>query len=260
MSKHLSSLIPVALVFLCLSVAVTGVLGSSNEIVANPGLTPTIDGVISLGEWNTADTVTFNQTKVYAMQDSFNLYIAFDVSDFIFSGGDSCHILFDVENDKSSSLQSDDKKLTVRRGDNMMEFKESAGAWFYISPPYSGWTAKVNSTSTFWQVEYNITYSKINVTAGTAKTLGVGFVSYDYDLPIPPIGTTYRWPISSDTNFDKKPNMWGNMTPNGYNWIPEFSNPLILVIAFTATILILLYAKAHKKIYKQFSSIHARAV
>ena len=256
LTKHLSSLVPVTLVLLCLSVAVTGVLGDpANEIVAKPGLTPTIDGVISSGEWVTASNVTFNQTTVYVMQDGFNLYVAFKVSDSIYSVGDECHVFFDVENNKSSSLQSDDIRLIVKRHGILLELKGSGGIWMVATT--SGWTAEVNSTSTFWQVEYNITYSKINVSAGSNKTLGVEFESFDYDVGI--VGTQYMWPPSDDPNFDKNPSQWGDMTPNTYNWIPEFSNQLILVIALTAAIPILLYVKTRKKPCKQFSSIHARA-
>jgi len=257
LTKHLSSLVPVTLVLLCLSVAVTGVLGDpANEIVAKPGLTPTIDGVISSGEWVTASNVTFNQTTVYVMQDGVNLYVAFNVFDDVYSIGDECHIFFDVEHDKSSSLQPDDINLLVKRNGVLMERQGTPGG-IWILAITSGWTVEVNSTSTFWQVEYNITYSKINVTAGSTKILGVEFESFNYNIP--PVGAEYMWPYSNDPDFDKKPILWGNMTPNTYNWIPEFSNPLILVIALTATIPILLYIKAHKKLYKQFSSIHARA-
>ena len=237
---------------MCLSIAITGALGNSNEIVASYGLTPTIDGVISPGEWVTASNVTFNQTTVYVMQDGVNLYVAFKVSDSVYSVGDECHILFDVENDKSSSLQTDDIRLLVKRNGVQLEQIGTAGG-IWILGIISGWTVEVNSTSTFWQVEYNITYSKINVTAGSTKILGVEFESFNYDIP--PVGAEYMWPYSNDPDFDTKPILWGNMTPDTYNWIPEFSNQLILVIALTATISILLYIKARKKLYKQFSSI-----
>jgi len=241
---------------LCLSVAITGTLGNSTEIVANPGLTPTIDGVISPGEWVTASNVTFNQTTVYVMQDGVNLYVAFNVFDDEYSIGDSCYVFFDVGHNKSSSLQTDDIRLVVKRNGDQHEQRGTVGG-IWILGITSGWTVEVNSTSTFWQVEYNITYSKINVTAGSTKILGVEFESFNYNIP--PVGAEYMWPYSNDPDFDKKPILWGNMTPNTYNWIPEFSNPLILVIALTAATLILLYVKTRKKLHKQFSSIHARA-
>lgn len=234
---------------LCLSVAVTGVSGNlANEIIAKAAdTTPTIDGVISPGEWISASNVTFNQTTVYVMQDGTNLYVAFNVSDSTYSGlGDECHIFFDVKNDKSSSLQSDDRYLVVKRNNNLVELKENAGGWQLTTT--SGWTAAVNSLSTLWQVEYSITYAKINVTAGSAKIIGVEFESFDVNIP--PMGARYMWPYSEDPNFDTKPNLWGNLI--SINWVPEFSNPLILFIAFTATISILLYVKVRKnqKLYK----------
>lgn len=94
-------------------------------------------------------------------------------------------------------------------------------------------------------MEYNITYPKIDVTAGSNKILVVEFESFDLT-----IGKSYMWPYTTDPLFNFKPNKWGNMTPNEFNWIPEFSNPWIQVIAFIATLPILFYVRAHKKIHK----------
>ena len=240
-----------ALALLCLSVVVTGVL-AQYLIDAKYGPTPTIDGLISLGEWDDAATVTFNKTTVYVMQDAVNLYVAFDVSDSIDSNGDSCAIYFDVEHQGGPSLQSDDIRLIVKRDGSLQEHKAT-----YFAPPVdeymwtaatvSDWTAEVNSSSTLWQVEYNITYSKINVSAGEAKTLGVEFESFDFDVG--PFGTRYIWPYSTDLDFDKKPNLWGDIY-SSVNWVPEFLNPWILVIALTVALPILLYLRARKRLYK----------
>lgn len=235
---------------LCFSVVVTGVLGHDpgSEIVAKYGTTPTIDGIISLGEWVDANITTFNETTVYVKQDGVNLYVAFNVSDSVFSAGDECHIYLDVEHDGSSSLQSDDRALVVKRGGGLVELK-GPGIWQWEPTPF-GWTAKVNSTSTVWQAEYNITYSKINVTAGSTKTLGVVFESFDYrglgdpDYP----GIRYMWPYSTDPDFDKKPDQWGDVTPDGYLWtVPEFPNFWILVMVLTAALPILFYINARAK-------------
>ena len=249
MNRGLLSLIPVGLMLLCLSIIVTGVSGNpANDIVAKPGLAPTIDGVIGSAEWTAASNVTFNQNTVYVMQNGLDLFVAFNISDNTENNQDTCHIYFDLEHDGSSDLQADDLELVVERDGNLTELKTT-----YLSPPdkyvwtiatVSGWTAEVNSSSTLWQAEYNITYSKINVTAGSTKILGVGFQSYDVAS-----STAYTWPLD-DPLFGFKPNIWGNMTPNDFNWIPEFSNPLIQIMAFIVTLPILFYVKAHNKIHK----------
>lgn len=182
LNRYLLALIPVALVLLCLSVAVTGVLGlSANEIVAKPGPTPTIDGVIGSGEWVTAGNVTFNQTTVYVMQDSTNLYVAFNVSDSTKDATDTLSIYFDVEHDLSTWLQADDIQLIVQRDGTLKEFRTTyvVDKYTWTVATISSWTAEVNSSSTLWQVEYNITYPKIDVTAGSNKILGVEFESFD---------------------------------------------------------------------------------
>ena len=251
LNRYLLTLIPATLVLLCLSVAVTGVLGlSANEIVAKPCPTPTIDGVIGSGEWVTASNVTFNQTTVYVMQNGLELYIAFNISDNTENSQDTCIIFFDVEHDRSSELQADDLELMVSRDGNLTEFKTSwfgppQNKYFWTATVVSGWTAEVNSSNNLWQVEYNFTYSKINVTAGSTNILGVEFLSYDLASL-----KSYMWPHTTDLLFNFKPNLWGNMTPNEFDWIPEFSNPWIQVIAFIATLPILFYVRAHKKIHK----------
>lgn len=237
---------------LCLSVAVTEVLGHpDSEVVANYGPTPTIDGTISLGEWDDAATVPFNETTVYVMHDGVNLYVAFDVSDSTYSVGDSCAIYFDVEHQGGTSLESDDIRLIVKRDGSLIEheatyFGDPTNDWFWTAATVSGWTANLSS-NTVWQVEYNITYSKINVTPDTAKTLGVEFESFDYRATPP--GITSIWPYSTDPDYHKKPILWGDMIGE-YDWVPEFSNLWILVIVFTAALPILLYFRARKKLYK----------
>jgi len=66
-----------------------------------------------------------------------------------------------------------------------------------------------------WQLENNITYSKLDVTAGTNKTLGIIFLNMDKDVAV----GWYVWPSTASIS---KPSTWGDMTPNGYDWILEF--------------------------------------
>jgi len=51
------------------------------EIIAIAGSTPTIEGIISPGEWDDANSETFNETTVFVKQDGVNLHIAFNATD-----------------------------------------------------------------------------------------------------------------------------------------------------------------------------------
>lgn len=203
------------------------------EIIAGAGSTPTIDGTISSGEWDDASNVTFNETTVFVKQDGVNLYIAFNVTDATYSDYDECGIAFDVDHDRSATLQTDDIWFTVMRNGTIYELNETTGWTPYFQ--VSGWTADANSTGNVWQSEFNISYSKLNIATGTNKTIGVFFVSLDTQVG------PYHWPPPPANPYS--PASWGAMTPNGYNWIPEFSNMYIYVILFSASPLICLLIK-----------------
>jgi len=73
-----------------------------------------------------------------------------------------------------------------------------------------------------WQAEYNITYAKIEITAGQPKTLGIAFESWDYATGLPVF-----WPPMTpiESNY---PSNWGNLTSEE-NWIPEFPSSVALL-------------------------------
>ena len=190
----------------------------SDKVVAVYGSTPTLDGVISVDEWDDADIVTFNVTDganctVYAKQDGVNLHVAFNIPDTTYSINDVCGIAFDVDHDGSVTLQADDSLFTITRNGTIQERNVTIEAWYLTT--VSGWSANASWTASVWQAEYKITYSKLNVTAGTTKTLGVFFFSSDADAP-------FSWPLNA---YSLGPSTWGDMTSNGYNWeVPEFPN------------------------------------
>ena len=201
------------------------------EIIAVAGSTPTIDGVISPEEWDDADYETFNETTVFVKQDGVNFYIAFNVTDATYSEYDECGIDFDVDDDGSATLQTDDIGFTVMRNGTIYELNVTMGTW---TPHFqvSGWTAKANSTEKVWQSEFNITYSKLNITAGTAKVIGVFFASLDEQVG------PYGWPPLPANPYG--PDTWGDITPNGHNWIPEFSNIIYVIFFLTSPFICLL--------------------
>jgi len=209
-------------------------------IVAVYGTYPTLDGLIDDGEWHDASTVIVPVTNdvnctVYAKQDGANLYVGFNIPDVTYNNSDSCVIIFDVDHDGSTSLQTDDTWLRVSRNDVKEEYNVTAGGWYPTTA--SGWIAKASSTSSAWQSEYNITYSKLDITADTNKTLGVMFVIVDKDAEM----GWYVWP--SDASITS-PATWGDMTSNGYDWVPEFSTWTSMLLLLTVlTVVIAIYKR-----------------
>jgi len=202
---------------------------STDKVVAVYGSTSTLDGAISVEEWDDADIVTFGVTggancTIYVKQDGVNLYVAFNIPDTTYGVDDACGIAFDVDHDGNVTLQADDALFTITRNDIIQEFNATIEDWNPTS--VSKWSAKAVSTQSVWQAEYNITYSRLNIIAGIAKTLGVFFFTFDSVM-------TYNWPATTGWF---SPATWGDMTSNGYNWeIPEFSNIFyIYVILFLA--------------------------
>lgn len=230
---------------LCLSFVVFGARGHNPayEVVAVYGSPPTIDGSISIGEWSDADSVFFNNTQVFVKQDGTNLYIGFNNSFDEFHDEDVIAVQIDVDHDGSLTLQADDIALGVYRNGTIGEANVTGGTWT-TKEGMSGWTAAVSSRFDMWQVEFNITYSKINVTAGLEKTLGVIFVCYrGLEESSPEV---FSWPPGY-IDLYQNPSTWGAITSTGYNWIPEFSSLLILPFFMTATLVAVIVYKRKKE-------------
>jgi hypothetical protein len=227
-------LILVKVLVLASSLTILAQAQPNYEIVAVAGLTPTIDGIIGPEEWNDANYETFDQTTVFVKQDGVNLYIAFNITDSTYSEGDDCGIAFDVNHDESPTLQTDDILISVMRNGSLYELNVTV-TW---NPrEVFGWTAEASSTENLWQSEFNITYSKLNITAGTDKIIGALFGSLDMQIG------SHSWPQFPANSLS--PGTWGNVTPDGYNWIPEFSN-IIYIILFLASPLFCLLTKRRK--------------
>ena len=239
------SIVAIFVLLFCLSFMAIGVEGQPNyEIVAAYGSTPTVNGSISVGEWNDAASVSFNNTEVFVKQDGVNLYIAFNVSDATLNWDEYVGVLFDVNHDDGITYRQDDIALAVHRNGTLVEGQ--LGNETYVNA--TGWTASVYLNSKVWQAEFNITYSKINVTAGVEKTLGVVFIVEDF--PEPPEEFPYyfyTWPQNLMVGGPPdNPSKWGDMTSTGYNWIPEFPSLIILPLFMIATLLaVTIYRRKH---------------
>lgn len=214
---------------LVISPLIVTVFSSYEKMVAVYGSTPTIDGFIEDYEWNDASSIAIPVTggancTLYAEQDGANLYVGFDIPDTTYNASDGCGIILDVNHDENISLQTDDIWLASSRKGSLSEKNVTFGGWYPTS--VSDWKANASSSASGWQSEYNITYSKVNVTAGTDKTLGINFLVVDSYVE----KGWYTWASPWIT----EPATWGDMTSNGYNWIPEFSTwsllPSLLVL------------------------------
>ncbi len=202
---------------------------SADIIVAVGGSTPTIDGLIEVGEWDDACAGTVSVTggancTVYTKQDGANLYVGFDIPDVTYNSTDCCGIIFDVNHDENISLQTDDIWLHISRKGSLREnnvTKQNGMGWFETS--VSGWTANASSAASAWQSEYNITYSKLDVSGGANKTLGVMFLIVDKDVMVYNV-----WPHPASI---LEPVTWGDMTPNGYNWRADTTPPTISILS-----------------------------
>jgi len=223
-------------VFLCLSLVI-GVRGNTDEIVAKPGSTPTINGSIGATEWEDADYVSFNETTVYVQQDGENLYIGFNISDATLDPMfvDLASVFIDVNDDGNATLQPDDIGITVFRDETLSEANVTDGTWNFMNVSVSGWTAKVHDAGDVWQVEISISYSKIGVTAGVPKTIGAAFAAWNADVG----GNPSTWP---PTLVETNPATWGDITSNEYNWVPEFSSLLFLPLLIAVASFAALYA------------------
>jgi len=236
----------VGLLCVALLIAIAPIFAVEYEIVAVPGSTPNIDGqIFDPMEWNDASTTTFNDITVYVKQDGKNLYIAFIIpDDTIQYHLDRCSICIDVNNDKGGALQSDDIGLSVGRDGTLIEVNVTGGS--FTPTDVSNWTAKAYSGKDEFHAEFNITYAKIDVTAGVAKTIGVAFIVLDYYTPESSV--PFFWPPTAS----ESPSTWGSITSNEYNWIPEFPSAMVLPLFMALSLIAIVLAK--RRIYRKLEN------
>jgi hypothetical protein len=94
---------------------------------------PTIDGVMSTGEWDDADTVlvfssTWANSTIYVMNDEDNLYIALSVFDATFTSTDSVSVRFDNDHNHVTD-EDDDKAWTYASTYTDRHFEAAAVGW-----------------------------------------------------------------------------------------------------------------------------------
>jgi hypothetical protein len=223
-----------------LMIAKAEAYNSNYQINAVFGSTPVIDGSIGASEWADASMVTFNNTVAYLKQDGKSLYVALSVVDTTVNASDGIGLCIDKNND-GGNVKADDFAVGIFRNGTRMELQGNSTTgpeWATVLP--SGWEAAMTSNATGWQAEFNISYSKIGVTAGQAITVGVAPDSYDAQVNL-----NYYWPsyISGSEILDAT--NWGNLY-SSQQWIPEFTSIFIPPLFMFATLLVAIaYRRKH---------------
>jgi hypothetical protein len=222
-------LIVYAVTILIASTCVSVRAFSGDVLMAANGSAPTLDGSIESAEW--ADAAKYNITyqwapyvaTAYIKQDGSNLYIAVDQADNTPYAEDGIKLNFDVNHDGMATLQTDDIAFEIYRlSGTMYEYDSAFGNW-YSNAPSPGWNAAYTSTGTHFQAEFSISYSRIGVTAGVPKTLGILF---EFSDEYPTDGGTnsvwYSWPWGSGSSYNT-PSDWAEIIVGDPNFvIPEF--------------------------------------
>jgi len=192
------------------------------------GQTPTLDGDLTPGEYADADSLNFDtaggQATVYFKHDGHNLYLAFDLPNTDFASG--MQVYLDTNYDQANTPQTDDYRFMVQCDPpaDPADFGENqgTGAGWSAWSPSDGWSGAYQVLQSRWQVEFEISYMKLGVSAGTDQTIGIAFCN---------VGTStgdYYWPATSD-GLD--PSSWGSAAALD-NWEPSVnvnyaSSPLL---------------------------------
>lgn len=161
------------------------------------GTSPTIDGVLSAGEWADASFVEIESimAKVYFKCTTTHLYVAF--SDFNQMYSNSSGIYIDQLNDKGTAPKADD--IWIHGSAGPFEWYGNDVEWESSEP--SDWSYVRNSAN-----EYEILLSKIGVNDNSNPTLGILFSFWDWSVN----DSEITWPSGGSANCTN-PDSWANM-------------------------------------------------
>lgn len=219
-SKMIQNTIFTTSVILLLCIALLGALTTVSAATGNisttidHGSVPTIDGTISAGEWTDATTVTINMAggqtgTVYFKYSGTTLYVActqtYHFETFI-----------DINNDGTSLPGTDD--WVFHTCGAIYTHQGTGTAWGPQDTSMNGWSTAVNQDS-----EQAIQFSKIGLSAGTGKTLGVMFCCWDYGD-----NSDKTWPAGGAANLNN-PSNWGQLVSDSWDDVndpPTVANPV----------------------------------
>jgi hypothetical protein len=135
------------------------------------GSTPTIDGILSSGEWTDALHLV-DQSKgshMYVKHDGVNVYFAFDSVPSIPGDIEQC---FDTENDDATTPQPDDRHYGFC---TEWVYEENGDGSYWVSVPIGGWTQICTWITPYslWRGEVCYTFAELGITSGLPDTLGM---------------------------------------------------------------------------------------
>ena len=192
--------------------------------------TPTVDGRIDPGEYAGAGKVSFagigGDVEAFFKQDAATLYIALELPDQV-NNAPRVSLFVDSNNDDANTPQVDDYLLVVSRdGSLVMEYSGDGSGWG-VPTAATSWTASTTETMSGWSIEFGIDYTKLDISVGAFKEIGLAMNNWSPGDNFWPAGATSNQPStwgslvsSSDWGtFYWKPGPWEDYAPSG---MPDF--------------------------------------
>ena len=203
------------------------------------GVSPTLDGQIEPGEYAGAYKLTFptygGVAEAFIIQDVLTLYIAIDSPDSApyaqtgGGGGPAFQVFLDTLNDKASTPQTDDYRLTLSKDNDRIESQGNSIGWSAKTTDL--WSAAFTTSSAGWQSEFGISLTKLGISHSGPMTIGLSLaevwtLSWPYDWGWPG-GWSYSNPSTWGTLISSsewgtmywKPGPWLDYAPSG---MPDF--------------------------------------
>ncbi len=204
---------------------------------AHNGTAVTLDGVKSAGEWDDAFLYSYpvsntpnKNIDMYMKTSGNKLYILAHYSNPTPSNYTNIQLGFDVDYDHNGPLKSGDFAIKIAFNGEINEWRVSGGNWVYTTP--SGWSFAMDNSSSSWTIEIAIDYSKLNITMGNAKDIGVITYINDDGAGAQNEPTSGSWFDISTWNRITSSDNWGESTE-----VPEFSDGILammLIVVFAA--------------------------
>lgn len=184
------------------------------ELKAFTSTPPIIDGIMSLGEWDDADTMDFNSTSyssptphtLYVMNDMDNLYLAIRRYDET-PGESGDFVIFTFDNDNDGLIEDgDDRILLYSPG----EFED----WYYVGATPVGereenidgsGAAGVDGNYTIFEISHPLDSGDYDhdFSLSFGDTVGFNVDSYDnsFDLGAWPVDWPHLWDFGVASKF-----------------------------------------------------------
>jgi parallel beta-helix repeat protein len=185
---------------------------SSPQMDVTFGTTPTVNGIISAGEYTDANSITFETLggtcTVYSKHNGTALYVAFDIPNV----GGAVQVFLDTDHDQANLPQPDDYRLTIQQNEPPYDLRENQGtgsSWTTMHSPI-GWSGAYQNLGSSWNAEFAIPYTKLGIVAGVMKTMGISFMNVWIS------GGDRKWPVGASWI---NPSTWGDVSSSD-NWAP----------------------------------------